>query len=382
MSEPPSSTSLILLADRLTATLGLRLRALASKLEPRGFAPVVLCVDAGEGTPPGARVVESPALEGRWRRYWAARGLTSGQGPCRPDLLHVVDASMADVGLALAERWRTPYVLSVDDYLPVGARLRLSRHWCRGVVASSEALASELVESVGLPRRAVNVVLPGLEPTEEREPGPPQTGSERLPVVGASGRFETGSGLATFLHAASLVVKRGLDAEFVIAGWGRGEASLRRLADALGISERVTFADVASDLRPFWSVLDVFCFTSTVPSTAWALVQALASGAPSVASDVPGLGGWFEHGRTGLRIPPSDSEALADAVRLMLQDPARSREFGRLGREEVLRVFDLDRQAQQLEAVYRHALESWEGLVPKPRPMRSGPRAGLKAKMG
>jgi glycosyltransferase involved in cell wall biosynthesis len=288
---------------------------------------------------------------------------------------------MADVGLALAERWRTPYVLSTDDYLPPGARLRLSRHWCRGVIAASEALASELVESVGLPRRALNVVLPGLEPPEEREPASPQSEPARLPVVGASGRFEAGSGLATFLHAASLVVKQGLDAEFVIAGWGRGETSLRRLAAALDIAERVTFADVASDLRPFWSVLDVFCFTSTVPSTAWALAQALAFGAPSVAADVPGLGDWFQHGRTGLRIPPSDSEALADAIRLMLQDPARSREFGRLGREEVLRVFDLDRQAGELESVYRRALESHESLIPRPRPMRPDPRTGLKPKM-
>ncbi|HEU5118621.1 MAG TPA: glycosyltransferase family 4 protein, partial [Isosphaeraceae bacterium] len=349
--------------------------------EPRGFLPLVLCVDAGEGFSLGSRVIECSALQGRWRRYWAARGLTSPDGPPRPELLHVVDRSMADVGLALAERWKTPYVLTIDDYLPAGARLRLSKTWCRGVVATSEALAAELVETVGIPRRALQVVIPGIDPPEEREPKPQGPESARLPVVGATGRFETGSGLATFLHAASLIIQKGLDAEFVIAGWGSGEATLRRLADALRISDRVTFADVASDLRPFWSVLDVFCFTSTRPTTGLGLAQALAFGAPSIAADVPGLGDWFVHERTGLRIPPSDSEALAEAIQSMLRDPQRSHEFGRLGREEVLRVFDLERQARELEAVYRLALDSTESLIPRPRSMRPDTRPGLEPRM-
>lgn len=378
---PESPTSLLLLADRLTTSAGQALGALRGRLEPLGFSVTVLCVDAGEGLPPGPKVIEYPGLDGRWRRTWAARELTSGEGPARPEILHVLDPSMGEVGLALAERWRTPYVLTIDEFLPLGIRLRLSRRWCRGVIATSEALASDLVEMVGVPRRGVSVVLPGLEPVEVEESEPAHPELARVPVVGASGRFEPGSGLATFLHAASLVVKAGLDAEFVLAGWGRGETTMRRLSEALGIADRVTFADVASDLRPFWSVLDVFCFTSTVPSTAWSLAQALAAGAPAIAAEVPGLGDWFVHQRTGLRIPPSDSEALAEAIRFLLDHPDEAHPYGRQGREEVLRVFDPERQAQDLGSVYRRAMESSEGLIPRPRSMRADRRSGLEPRV-
>ena len=133
------SRNVLLLAGRLTPAGAEVLRARLARLERRGITATVVCLAsararggsarsvadaAGVGLP---KFVECPGLESRWRRPWAVRELASEQGPARPDLIHALGFAMAEPALALAERWRVPYLLSLDEFLPVGARLRLSR---------------------------------------------------------------------------------------------------------------------------------------------------------------------------------------------------------------------------------------------------------------
>ena len=320
---------------------------------------------AGEGG------VICPGLACPWRRAWAARRLRVGEQLARPELIHALGVQAAPAALALAEGWRVPYLLTVDDFLPPGGSLRLSRTWCRGLIAGGRELADDLVHLLGVPRAWVEVVPPGL-PLPER-PACPRPGGVR--VVGAAGPMVAGSGLTTFLGAAVRVINAGLDVEFVLAGRGPDEPDLRRRADRLGIAGRATFAGDPGDCGAFWDVLDVYCHCSQRPDAGRPLAVALAHGLPCLASAVPGLASLVEEG-AGLLVPPGDAEALADSILRLLADPAGAADLGHRARASVARRFDPGREAADLAGLYARSVANEDrdaaGSIPRVERAMSG----------
>ncbi len=332
-----------------------QLAAASARMRARGLASMILC---GSGAPAieafgGGPTIEAPAIARAWLRPWAARWVVTG----RPGLVHLLDPDLAAIGPALADRWKVPYLISFDEFPAADARLRLAGRWCRGVVAAEEDLAVELRVAWRLPSELVTAIAPGVEPVEPSPaPAPIGPGSGRLPVVGMAGRPGPDSGAAVFLEAARRVVAAGVDAEFLVAGEGRGPDDPRRLAGSLGLAGRVTFVDDPGLVGTFWRVLDVYCQPDLRPTTGRRLVEAMARGVATVCSDVPGLRGTRGRGDRGPTVPPGDPEALAAAILGLLADRPRAVEVAARGREWVRLAHDPDREADELAALYRRAI--------------------------
>lgn len=366
MAEP--GRSILLLAGRLGVhDEGWSIRPFLDRLERRGMTPQVLCVEAAGDSGTDERVIECPGLARRWRLPLAVRGLRFGERLNRPDLLHVLQSRMNDAGLAIAEHVGCPTVQTIDEFLPPDGRLRLSRRWCRRLVATSRELADDLIAQLGMPAALIAVIHPGIEAPEVGHATPPGPG-RKVAVIGTAGPLVAASGFATFLTAARRVIDAGVDAEFVIAGQGEDEVDLRRRADRLKISDRVTFAGIPVVGLRFWSVLDVFCQPSTIPSVGRTLATALAFGVPSIASDIDGLRALVTHDLNGLRVPPGDSGSLAATILSLLADPARARRLGAEGRTIIRRDFHPDAEAELLSHVYRAVLRHAPPGVKAPEP--------------
>src|SRR4051794_647712 len=172
---------------------------LLERLARRGIAAQVLCIARGPVAAGIGRIVEMPGLVSRWQHAFAARRLRFDEALKRPDLLHVIDPAMAEVGLAIADHWKLPYVLTLNEFLPHGARLRVSRRWCRGLIASSRELANDLVRNLGVARDFLAVVPPGIDTTAECWV---TTRRGVVPVIGTTGPLVASAGIATFLNAA------------------------------------------------------------------------------------------------------------------------------------------------------------------------------------
>jgi glycosyltransferase involved in cell wall biosynthesis len=261
---------------------------------------------------------------------------------------------MSNVALAIAEYWRIPYVQTIDEFLHEDARLRLSRHWCRRLIATSREITRDLSTQLGVPQAWIATVNPGVETRGEPEP---RSRERSVAVIGAAGPLVSASGFPTFLNAAKHVIDAGVDAEFVVAGQGEDEVDLRRRADRLKIADRVTFAGIPLVGLRFWDVLDLYCQPSLVPSVGRPLATALAFGVPSIASDIEGLRALVDHDRNGIRVPPGDSGALAKAILAMLDDPERAHALGKQGQTDIARDCHPDAEARGLVAVYREALD-------------------------
>jgi glycosyltransferase involved in cell wall biosynthesis len=83
-----------------------------------------------------------------------------------------------------------------------------------------------------------------------------------------------------------------------------------------------------------------------------ALLEAMATALPVIATRVSGTADVVTDGEDGLLIPPESSESLAKAMATVMQQPDLARRLGQQARQKMLRAFSLDSVAQQYSELY------------------------------
>jgi glycosyltransferase involved in cell wall biosynthesis len=165
-------------------------------------------------------------------------------------------------------------------------------------------------------------------------------------------------GIRFLIEAAAQLAPRFPALRVVVAGDGFERPELIKLAESLGIADRVTFLGWVpnSELPPYYRAAAISVIPSLEEGFGIPAAEAMGCETPVVASDAGGLPEVVEHGVTGLIVPRGDSTALAAAMGRLLDDPALRAEMGRAGRERSLRLFDWDRTAEQLEHIYAQVM--------------------------
>jgi glycosyltransferase involved in cell wall biosynthesis len=262
---------------------------------------------------------------------------------------------MSDIALDLSETARLPYVQTVSHFGTVTRGVRLSRRWCRRLVATSPDLAQELIEQLGIPHERLAVIPPGIAPTL---PPSRKARDGKVPVIGTGGALEEASGILVFLEAARRVMAAGYDVEFVIASQGSQQTGIRHRTQRLQIAERVTVADYPSVGTDFWTVLDIYCQPAVVASAGRTLIQALGQAIPSIATDVKGLRALIGPGENGIIVPRGDPAALEKAIITLLDQPDEAHRMGAHALDRARVQFDPDVEAERLIDLYRQAAGS------------------------
>ena len=181
--------------------------------------------------------------------------------------------------------------------------------------------------------------------------------TQRLRVL-AIGRMTYYKGFEYLIRAAQLTEK----VEVRLVGSGELEESLKRLAKELRVQDRVTFLGTASDkqIGQEYANCDCLCLPSIERTEAFGLVllEAMYFSKATVVSDVPGSGmGWIvDHGVTGVKVPVSSPEGLADAFRQIQRDRGNLSRLGRNGRRKFDQMFHISQSAGQISSVYALAL--------------------------
>jgi glycosyltransferase involved in cell wall biosynthesis len=168
------------------------------------------------------------------------------------------------------------------------------------------------------------------------------------PIVGTLARLDAIKGLDILLRA--LAELPGVTA--VLVGEGEERDRLAKLAEALGVAERVLFVGWSEQARDHLTTFDVYVLPSRFEAVSASIIEAMFAGLPVVATNVGGVRDVVVHGETGLLVPPEDPAALARAVRGLLEDPTRRQQMGRAGRARAVERFTAASMAAQYEAVY------------------------------
>jgi len=190
-------------------------------------------------------------------------------------------------------------------------------------------------------------------------PEPFEKYKEGGPNILFVGRLEKRKGLKYLIRAMGGVWEQFPKARLIVVGAGRPLEDYRRLVETHGL-ENVEFVGFASseDLSRYYQSCDLFCAPSTgQESFGIVLLEAMASGKPIVASDIPGYRWVVNHGVEGLLVPPKDERALTASMVRLLSEPelmARMSLAGKMRAEE----FSWDKVAERVLAYYGQVLAS------------------------
>jgi glycosyltransferase involved in cell wall biosynthesis len=292
-----------------------------------------------------------------------ARGrLVAEAAAFRPDLVHALSGHAARAAAAVSRKLGLPEVITAHHYVRRAGELPLHKR-VRRVVAVSQALRENLVNTGKLPRELAVVVANGIDLAEylpRAGPEAPEGGGARpgIPVVGYLGRLTVRKGPEYLVRAAAELERQGVEAEYLIAGEGPERRRVERLAVELGVRGRMTFREGYLEGREVLRACDIFVVPSLQEALGMSILEAMACGVPVVASAVGGIFTVIRDGENGLLAPPGDWKVLAERIRELLLNPARRSEVARAGRETVERDFSLDRMISGTEEAYYAALDS------------------------
>ena len=177
-----------------------------------------------------------------------------------------------------------------------------------------------------------------------------------IPHILCLGRLIPAKGFDVALRAFASLRSQYPHARFTIAGDGASREELIALAMELGIGERVTFTGwiEPDDVPRLLNEATVVVMPSRREGMPIVAVQAAMMARPIVATPVGGLPEVVLEGETGLLIPGEDPDALATALRALLDDPARAAAMGRRASAHADALLQWERTVAQYHALYVH----------------------------
>jgi glycosyltransferase involved in cell wall biosynthesis len=180
-------------------------------------------------------------------------------------------------------------------------------------------------------------------------------------VVGITSRLDPEKGHDCFLKAARELAEHHGNLRFMIVGKAfidgqYREAALRRLSTDLGIADKVIFTGFRTDMPEVLASFDIFILAADAEPCGRVLFEAMSMQKPVVATNTGGTPEIVVHDETGILIPPGDPDALALAIRSLLEDEKRAAEMGRLGRKRAVERFSIEAHVRKTEALYLELL--------------------------
>jgi glycosyltransferase involved in cell wall biosynthesis len=225
-------------------------------------------------------------------------------------------------------------------------------------VAISQAVKAHPIRGSSWDRAKIDVVLRGqdihaLRAEGAAAPEPPLDDPDSPSIVCVA-RLAPQKGHRFLIDAMAKVLTEFPAARLLLAGDGALRPELERRAAPFG--DRVAFLGVRRDARALTARADAFVFPSLWEGQGNALLEAMAVGAPIVATKIPAVEETLRDGEDALLVPPRDAGALAEALLTLLRDPAHGRALG-VAAGRAAERFDIAQTTRDLEAVYARVLD-------------------------
>ena len=338
---------------------------LMRRLDRRAFEVHVACVH--RGGPLEARALEGAASIASFpissfARPSAVQQMVAFARWCRridAQIVHTCELYANVLGLPAAALARVPVRIgnrrelrTPDKRRAHIAAQRLAYRAAHLVVANSSAAARQL-HAEGVAPGKIRVIANGVDC--DRYSAVPRNRPIRRIVTVANLREEKGHD--TLILAASMLAERHPGIEITFIGDGPLRAALVRQVNLRGLRNRVHFAGERNDVPAQLAAADLFVLPSRTEASPNALIEAMASGLPIVASRVGGIPELIESGRNGVLVTPDDPRAFAAAIGNVIEHPSFAAALGRNAREAAERRFAFSAMIGAFEQLYLTALD-------------------------
>ena len=177
------------------------------------------------------------------------------------------------------------------------------------------------------------------------------------PVVGTVTRLSPQKAPLDFVNAASRISRQISNCYFVMVGDGPLRPDVERLAQELGIADRLILTGLRRDVPELMATFNVFALSSLWEGLPRVLPQAMATGLPIVATAVDGNAEAVVDGETGFLVPPENPQALAAAIINLLRAPKLAQKMGQAGKKRATE-FGARKMVDDIAALYTDLLTS------------------------
>lgn len=234
----------------------------------------------------------------------------------------------------------TAHGFAFHEGSPSGTRLfyssleRIASRWCDRIVSVSE-FHREWAIQLGICGPQKIVAIPNgvaeaarnqqVDPTDLRR----QLGARPGDVLILSiARLAPDKGLEYLVQAAATLPDTDQSTRIVIAGDGPAREHLKRLASALHVTDRVTFAGFREDVGDLLAACDVVILPSLREGLSISLLESMAAGKPIIATNIGSQKEVASHAPMALLVPTADALELGKAILRMTRDPALRAHLG------------------------------------------------------
>ncbi|WP_163801854.1 glycosyltransferase family 4 protein [Mycolicibacterium sediminis] len=286
-----------------------------------------------------------------------------------PDVVHAHDWLVAHPAIALAEFYDVPLVSTIHATEAgrhsgwvsgtISRQVHAAESWLvhesDSLITCSASMSDEIEELFGPGLTETRVIRNGIDAA--LWPYAPRRSRSGPPRLLYLGRLEYEKGVHEAIAALPRIRRTHPGTTLTIAGDGTQEDWLVEQARKHRVVKAVSFVGKV-DHRQLVTLLhgtDAAVLPSHYEPFGIVALEAAATGAPLVVSDVGGLGEAVIDGQTGLSFPPRDVAALASAVRAVLDDPAAAQRRAVAARERLTSDFEWHTVAAETAQVYEAA---------------------------
>jgi len=218
------------------------------------------------------------------------------------------------------------------------------------IITGSENSARSVAKEFRLPRERIAVIYDGVDTDTFR---PVETSKERGMVLYVGNSDDRNKGARYLVEAMALLKNNdGLHLTVVDrpTAW-----TVPTLAHELGIADRVTLTGriPRDELVRLYNSCEVFVSPSLYEGFGLPAAEAMACGAPVVATTAGAFPEVIEDGQSGLLVPPRDAPALADAIERLMKDSYVRRKLGQEARRRISEHFSWRKTAVRTFALYQ-----------------------------
>jgi glycosyltransferase involved in cell wall biosynthesis len=251
-------------------------------------------------------------------------------------------------------RWLAGAKQAVHSWL-----YRRMARWANGFIAISNDVETAIVKTIGPVQDRIAIISNGVDMRRY------QSSTDRFATRRALGFTEDDilytvvgtlkeqKGHRYLIEAVTPLIARTPRLHILIVGDGELRGSLEAQVRAAGIETNIHFLGNRSDVAALLAASNVFVLPSLWEGLPMALIEAMASGLPVIATLVSGSQQVVEQGRSGILVPPGEVTPLRQAMEDLLADPERARLLGKAAQRRIEEAYSARRQAEEHLVLYR-----------------------------
>lgn len=240
----------------------------------------------------------------------------------------------------------------------------------KALIARMDAVIATSAKTAAYLERPATVIHHGIDtdvfaPTADKAALRRELGLPAGPLLGCFGRIRAQKGTDVFVgamldllarhpEACAIVMGRAVDKDQAFLG------ALKSQVKAAGLSDRLLFLPEVPvwETPKFYQALDIYVAPQRWEGFGLTPLEAMACGAPAIATRVGAFEELIDDGVTGTLIAPGDTAAMVHACDAVLSDPARLSQWSRNARSAMVDRFQLQQEADAIIAIYRKLLTS------------------------